>query len=130
MYGYFDAGAVEKIGAGEPEEPHHLIGIGVMDMMPPAGASGEDAQIRRFVEAHFDEPFLKNFSMEEHVGFFRGLHESLPGLDVEQVQKPSPFSVEFVLVSRQTGHRGKGDFELQPQPPHRIIGLGFEPGEG
>jgi hypothetical protein len=152
---------------GQPEEPHRLVGIGVMDTMPPVEAqaeaapaaapagnqgggkwqfpdsptgralkalltaidSGDDAQIRAFVEAHFDEPFLKNFSMEEHLAVFRGLHESLPGLDVEQVEKTNPNAVNFILVSRETGNRVKGDFEVQPQPPHRIIGLGFEPAE-
>ncbi len=65
--------------------------------------------------------------MDEHLGIFRQLHEELPDLDVEQVNKTGPNSVEFVLVSGQTGHKIKGSFTLEAQPPHRFTGLGFEP---
>ena len=88
---------------------------------------GDEAHTRAFVEKHFEEGFLKGFTMEEHVGFFRELHALLPGLDVEAVQKTGPNSAEFVLVSGQERQKVKGSFELEAAPPHRFIGLGFEP---
>lgn len=90
-------------------------------------AQGDDAAIRAFVETHLDDAFQNNFSMDEHLGFFRQLHEALPDLDLAQVNKTSPTSVNFILVSGQTGHRVKGRFALEAQPPHRFTDLGFEP---
>ena len=90
---------------------------------------GDDAHTRAFVEQHFDEPFLKNFSMDEHLGVFRDLHATLPVLEVSQIQKTGPYTVSFVLISGQTGKKVKGHFDLEAQPPHRFVGLGFEPME-
>ena len=47
--------------------------------------------------------------------------------DVEQVNKTGPYSVEFMLVSGQAGHKVKAQFTLASQPPHRFVGLGFQP---
>lgn len=49
--------------------------------------------------------------------------------DAEQVNKTGPYSVNFVLVSGQSGHKVKAQFTLEPQPSHRFVGLDFEPVE-
>ncbi len=91
--------------------------------------NGDDTHTRTFVETHFDEAFLNNFPMEEHVSVFRDLHLSLPDVDVSQVEKVGPYSVQFVLVSGQTATKIKGSFDLESQPPHRFVDLGFVPVE-
>ncbi len=120
---WFSAGAKEKWKF--PDSPTGRTLTAFLN----AVESGEDRIFHDFIENYLDDSFFNEASMEEHVSQFRQIHEALGMVEVLEFDKPDPFAVELVVLATKTGESFRIRMRLNPEPPHRIVGLGVLPVE-
>lgn len=147
----------------EPEAPHKLMGLGVMDTMPPQASTGAapmqeqdmipppqgnwslpdsptgraasalldavqhaDAAVhQQFIEAYFEPGFRDEFSIEDHLQYFKQMHTDLKDVEVVGAQKTSSNTARITVQSNASGQRFSINLELSTASPHRITGIGI-----
>jgi CubicO group peptidase (beta-lactamase class C family) len=88
--------------------------------------SGDRTASRTYVQANYAESFLR-IPLERHVGILSEMHDRSRGVEVETVEQNSPAEVSAVVRHRLTGLRDLLLLRLEPEPPHRIAGIGVRP---
>jgi len=89
--------------------------------------SGDEGEIRTFIDTHFDPEFRDYFPLDEHVAQLRSLHEELGMLHAMSVDKPNRFTAILEVRPTESDERYRIRIDLNPNPPHGIVGLGVEP---
>ncbi len=89
--------------------------------------SGEADVIRNFVNNNFDDNFLNNFTMEDHLAFFAQLHNDLGAITIVDINKKNKYTVDVIIKGENDPSKFKFSMELEENPPHKIAGLGLEP---
>jgi len=89
--------------------------------------SGDDETIKSFVLNNFDDAFLNNFSMDDHLSFIKQLHNDLGSITIVDINKKDQFSVDVVIQGEKDPMKMRLSMTLDEQPPHKIGGLGLEP---
>lgn len=91
--------------------------------------SGDEGNIRAFIDKYFDPEFRDYLPLDEHVAQFRSLHEELGVLHAMSVDKPNRFTAILEVRATESDGRYRIRIELNPDPPHGIVGLRVEPME-
>ena len=90
--------------------------------------TGEDA-LQTFVEQNLAPASRERNGDESLLQAFRQLRDDLARGEVKSATKTSANSAQFVVASTRTGAVATLNFELEPDPPHRIDRLSAELGE-
>lgn len=153
-------GAWRKIGLGvERDAPHLMSGLSVTPEAPPTGnRSKDDCEAkwglpdsptgraadallriicqadteahRRFIETQLAPAFRDQFSMEQHLEVFQMLHQDLGTPELMGAEKTGPHEARLTVRSSLSGQRFVITLEVEATPPHQIVGVGIEPGDG
>lgn len=91
---------------------------------------GDEAAIRRFFAEHVDPGFREEFPMEEHLRMFRRMNADFGDGELVRFEAAGPGAASFQVRSPRSGATFQIELELEPQPPHRIAGIGVRPLEG
>ena len=88
--------------------------------------SADHAKAERFVKETYAPEFLK-MPMEAHLGFIQQAHNRLGDMEIEAVDASAPGEALVTLRSKVTEERMGLLVKTEPQPPHRITGIGRRP---
>ena len=115
----FQGDAQDRWGLPDSPTGHTLSAI--LDALD----SADDDTIRTFVNEYFDPVFRNDFSMDQHIGAFKSVRETLGAFDISRVEKTGPLSAEATLKSTESDARMNVDFEMNEAG--QIISMGFVP---
>jgi uncharacterized protein (TIGR03067 family) len=123
------AGAATRCGAAD------AAAGGKADDAPPAKRarelvaviqSGDAAKAEQFVKDTYGGDFLK-MPMDAHLGFLADAHNRLGDIEVEGVDVASPTEATATVRSKATEERVGLLVRVEPDAPHRIVGIGRRP---
>jgi CubicO group peptidase (beta-lactamase class C family) len=87
----------------------------------------QDAEkAEEFIKNNLAPDFLNQFSMEEHLSPFMRMQKDMGRIELMEAVKTGDFSVRLKVKSKSTGRLFQISMDLQPEPPHKIIGLGVD----
>jgi CubicO group peptidase (beta-lactamase class C family) len=93
-------------------------------------SSADPERVRTMVQQSFATEFRDAFPIDSHLEILAGLARETGGIEVTDVQMSSP----NVLTARVRPRNGSPPLSVQlriePDPPHRIAGVGVRPAEG
>ena len=84
------------------------------------------SQFIDYVKSNFGGDFL-NLPMSAHLNFFLSVKDFSRGFDVVGVQEKEKNRVTLKVKSKLTGELNGLSVRVQPDPPHKIVGLGMRP---
>ena len=87
--------------------------------------NGGEAQMKEFFLANVAPESLAQRPVEERLRFYRQMQSETGGLALRQVVQASAAGVT-VLVQAKTGGWFELTFQFEPEPPHRLQGLGID----
>ena len=88
--------------------------------------SNDSAKAEQFVKENYGPEFLK-MPMEAHLGFIAEAHNHMPELELEGVDASVPNEATATLRSKVTEERLGLLVKVEPERPHRIVGIGKRP---
>ncbi len=91
--------------------------------------SGDRAAAQEYVSEQYSPQFRDAFPMTQHTGIFRQIHGMGPDLVPAEVIESSRYALRALLKSEAGGLWLEMQIEVEPDPPHRIAGLGVVPGK-
>jgi CubicO group peptidase (beta-lactamase class C family) len=86
--------------------------------------TGDESEVRTFMEANFTETNLQALSMEERMAMYQRLRSDLANLEPMRVTSPATDALT-VVAQTGTGKWVEMRFAFEPEPPHKISRLGF-----
>jgi D-alanyl-D-alanine carboxypeptidase len=89
--------------------------------------SGDDGRMRQYFTDNLAPEALAGRPMEERLGVIREMRAQLGTLDLRKVVQAGEGGVIVVVASRDEFLQLT--FELEPQPPHRLLRVRIEPAE-
>lgn len=87
----------------------------------------ENAQA--FIKNNFSDRFLNAFPMEDHLDFFRQVREMHGGFTLHNIESSTATELTAVVKSRKRDAWRRIDLAVEPEPPHKIVGLGIDMAE-
>jgi hypothetical protein len=90
-------------------------------------AEGDDAGTRSYVEANFAPRFRDAFPIEDHVRILGEMRARAGGFDAVEVSASRPDAIQLVVRTRGTNELRMLNVHTEPEPPHRIDGMGMRP---
>jgi CubicO group peptidase (beta-lactamase class C family) len=91
--------------------------------------SGNEQVYREFITNYFAKSALGQVPMEERLRRFREIQSRLGGYELQRLLKEETGSIQ-VLAKTKQGELVELIFELEPQPPHGLLGLRIEQHDG
>jgi CubicO group peptidase (beta-lactamase class C family) len=88
--------------------------------------SGNRAALREYAKENFAPSFL-SIPMEQHLGFLSSVHDSTRGVEILGIQDAKPNEATLLLKGKLTGQSLALFVRVEPEPPHRIAGIGLRP---
>ena len=88
---------------------------------------GDDATTRAYVETSYAPRFRDAFPIEEHVRILGEMRERTGGFDPVEVRSSEPSAIRMVVRTRRTSELRLFTLDTEPEPPHRIDGMGMRP---
>ncbi len=82
--------------------------------------------VRQFIKENLTPAFIGQFSMEEHLAVFKGIHEDMGEIELLGAKKTGEFEAEILIQSRESGRQLRISFELEAAEPNLIAGLSFK----
>jgi CubicO group peptidase (beta-lactamase class C family) len=107
---------------GLPESP---TGDAARAILKTIEAGTEEAA-ETFINENLSPDFVSQFSLEEHLVVLRDLQSALASPDLLEAIKTGPFSAKLIVRSRETEETVEISYELELEPPHRIINMRIE----
>jgi CubicO group peptidase (beta-lactamase class C family) len=89
--------------------------------------SGDRAAARVYAQANYAPAFLSGHPMDAHLGFISQVHDFTRGVEFHGVQDSGANEVTVLLKSKLTGRLEALFVRVEPEPPHRISGIGLRP---
>ena len=87
----------------------------------------------KFIKENFDQQFFTDFTMEDHLDFFRQVRNNHGGFEVHKIAKSSLHQIGVIAKSKNMKAWRKIVLELSEEIPYKIAGLGLRdsspPGE-
>ena len=87
--------------------------------------SGDRAAGRAYAQANYAPSFLTMAPMEAHLGHISRLHDQTRGVELHSFQESKPTEATALLKSKLTGDWQALHVRVEPEPPHRISGIGL-----
>jgi CubicO group peptidase (beta-lactamase class C family) len=109
----------------EPSAPAR----GALSLWLAAVNSGDREAVRRFVAERYAPPPNAALPVDRIAGRVLGVFESTGGVTLLKTDSPSPNSVVAYLRARRTGFCVALSLAVEPQVPHRILGMGLRDAE-
>lgn len=113
---------VAMVAGPVDELPDTPVGQRAAEWIALIDGADEDA-ITEFVITYLDEGFLRDSPVEEWVEFFRGLQVDLAQPELVSAEIFDPFQLTFTVRSGANGNENTFLMFVEPQPPHRLVGL-------
>jgi CubicO group peptidase (beta-lactamase class C family) len=88
-------------------------------------ASGDKAQLKKFVEENFAESFLKDIPLEQHLQVNAGFAEQAGGVTPRKIVSSSPTQITLLGVAKKGSAPYRVNVVVEATPPHKITGIGF-----
>ncbi len=82
--------------------------------------------VKQFLKENCTPAFVNQFSMEEHLAVFKGVHEMMGEIELLGAKKTGEFNAEILIQSIKSGKQLRITFELQAAEPNLIAGLSFK----
>lgn len=79
--------------------------------------------LRKYVNENFGGR-MRTLPMDAHLNFFSSVYDQTRGMELQGVQDSKPNEVTVLVKSKLTGDYGALVFVVEPEAPHRIVGLG------
>lgn len=89
--------------------------------------SGDRAAARAYAQANYSPAFLSGHPMDAHLGFISQVHDVTRGVEFHGIQDSGSNEVTVLLKSKLTGRLEALLVRVEPDPPHRIAGIGLRP---
>lgn len=86
--------------------------------------SGDEGKMRAFFTENASEESLKRRPIEARLELYRNMRSDLQSLTLRRVVDAKPEKVS-ALIQNQKGEWLKFDFMFEPQPPHKLVGIGI-----
>lgn len=112
-------------GQGLPEVPAGRAAVAYI----AAFNSGLNTEIRKFNEQHRSESFWKGRTPEQAVGMSRELMDKLGRLELYGYSRRDDFRLSLLTYSPRAKSWQTFTFELDPSPPHKLMGIGVSPAD-
>ena len=90
-------------------------------------AEGDDAATRAYIAESFAPRFRDAFPIDDHVRIHAQMREETGGFDPVEVRQSEPSAIQLVVRARRTGELRMLSVHTEPEPPHRIEGMGMRP---
>ena len=90
-------------------------------------ADGDDAETRAYIAESFAPRFRDAFPIEDHVRIHAQMREETGGYDAIELRESEPSAIQLVVRARRTGELRMLSLRTEPEPPHRIEGMGMRP---
>lgn len=81
---------------------------------------------KTFIKENLAPEFLEEFSLEGHLNQFQRMQEEIGKFELVGAMKTGDYSVRLKVKSKSTSQVFQVSLDLQPQPPHKIIGIGVD----
>ncbi|HKY60162.1 MAG TPA: serine hydrolase domain-containing protein [Gemmatimonadota bacterium] len=107
-----------------PETP---AGRAAAEALEVANGEPDSAALARFIADRFAPGFRDAFPLSEHVRIWREMMAESGGYDLREVRSGTDRRLEALLRARRDGALQVLDLEVEPEPPHRIMGMGIGP---
>jgi uncharacterized protein (TIGR03067 family) len=88
--------------------------------------ANDPAKAEQFVKESYGPEFLK-MPMDAHLGFIADANNRLPDMELEAVDASVPNEATATVRSKLTDERVGLLVKVEPEPPHRIVGIGRRP---
>ena len=88
---------------------------------------GDDTATRAYIMESFAPRFRDAFPIEDHVRIHAQMREETGGYDAVEVRDSEPSAIEIVVRARKAGELRLLSLRTEPEPPHRIEGMGMRP---
>jgi len=82
--------------------------------------------VKQFIKENLTPAFVSQFSMEEHLSIFKGIHEDMGEIELLGAKKTGEFNAEILIQSKKSGQQLRILFELEAKEPNLIAGLSFK----
>ena len=86
--------------------------------------SGSDSSLRDVFANHFSKSSLARFTDEERLQMYRRLYSELGKLELRRVAQSSDGRITAIF-STANGIPARFEFNLEPEPPHKLTGVGI-----
>ncbi len=82
--------------------------------------------VKQFIKENLTPAFIGQFSMEEHLAVFKGIHDEMGEIELLGAKKTGEFNAEILIQSKESGKQLRISFELEAKEPNLIAGLSFK----
>lgn len=82
--------------------------------------------VKLFINENLTPAFISQFSIEEHLAVFKGIHDEMGEIELQGAKKTSEFEAEILIQSKKSGRQLRISFELEATEPNLIAGLSFK----
>ncbi len=86
--------------------------------------TGDRQAAKAYAQRIYAPSFLDRFPLDAHLGFISSKHDRTRGLDFHSIQDSQPNEITVLLRAKLTDSWEALFVEVEPDPPHRIIGIG------
>lgn len=87
--------------------------------------TGDRAAARKYAQHSYAPQFLTMAPMDVHLGHISRLHDQTRGVELHGFQQATATEATALLKSKLTGGWQALFVQVEPEPPHRIAGLGL-----
>jgi CubicO group peptidase (beta-lactamase class C family) len=88
--------------------------------------SGDRAAAAAFVKEHYAPAFFRG-TVEPHLDFISSVHDTTRGMEFHSVQATGTNEATVLVKLKLTGGWDAVLVRVEPEPPHRITGIGLRP---
>jgi CubicO group peptidase (beta-lactamase class C family) len=88
---------------------------------------GDAATTREYIESSFTPRFRDAMPLEDHLQINAQMRERTGGYDAVEVRDSEADAISLVVRARRTGELLILSLRTEPEPPHRIDGVGMRP---
>jgi CubicO group peptidase (beta-lactamase class C family) len=79
-----------------------------------------------FIENDFSDKFLNAFPMKDHLDFFRQVRMMHGGFTLHSIESGTAVKLTAIVKSKKRETWRRIDLAVEPDPPHKIAGLGID----
>lgn len=115
----------ESSGAGKWGIPNSPTGRRASAILEAINRQDLD-YVKQFIKENLTPAFIGQFSMEEHLAVFKGIHEDMGEIELLGAKKTGEFEAEILIQSKESGRQLRISFELEAAEPNLIAGLSFK----
>lgn len=79
-----------------------------------------------FIKNNFTEDFLNQFSLEDHLSFFRQVKQMHGSFDLYKIESGNDYQIVALVKSKKRDSWRRIELEVEQSAPHKITGFGID----